>query len=114
MYLVWEDCEDLDETHPFNGSKTTYDFGFLTNCGKCGTTALCDLCKVKFPGAGSVVSCLFCLVKPRGYRRLLDGGLFAETDEDYQVRVAAAFKRAGLTEAQQKRWRLVVSLRGDP
>ena len=111
----WEDCEDLDETHPWNGSETTWEFSYLRNCGQCGTACLCDLCKVitlqssNFPGAGSVVSCLLCLVTPRGYRRLLDGGLFAETDEDYQVRVAAALKLVGLTEAQQKRWRLVAS-----
>ena len=53
-----------------------------------------------------------CVVPPRGYA-LWPGrmGYHAEADEDYQARVAAAL--AGLTEAQQKRWRLVSLGRGE-
>ena len=46
----WEDCDDLDGLSP--------DASYLINCGVCGTTCLCDLCKVKFPDGS--VSCLLC------------------------------------------------------
>ena len=96
----WEDCEDLDETH----------LSYCLNCRDCGTTVLCDLCKVHFPDGS--VCCLYCLVPDR--TRIREGlpGVYyeePEADEDYRARVAAAL--AGLTEAQQKRWRLVNSTR---
>ena len=47
----WEDCEDLADEIPMYGSNVTwamvkYDFGYLKNCSRCGTTKLCDLCRV--------------------------------------------------------------------
>ena len=94
----WEDCEDLDDTH----------LSYCLNCRHCCTTVLCDLCKVHFPDGS--VCCLYCLVPDRTrIRRGLSGPYEEpEADEDYRARVAAAL--AGLTEAQQKRWRLVSSL----
>ena len=50
--------------------------------------------------------CLYCLVPPPGYRVWPRGDLGPETDEHYHARVAAAL--AGLTEAQQKRWSLLI------
>ena len=104
-YNCWEDCEDLAETHPFNDLKTTYELSYLRNCRRCGTTLLCDLCKVQL--RDGIMCCLYCLVPPPGYRVWPRGYLGPETDEHYHARVAAAL--AGLTEAQQKRWRLVNS-----
>ena len=106
----WEDCEDFDNWNPMYGPKENwgalkYDLPYLKNCFICGTPVLCDLCRVQLRGGSA--SCLYCLVRPRGYSGLLCGGIIAETEANYQVRVADAFKSAGLTEAQQKRWRIV-------
>ena len=100
----WEDCEDLD----VGRASILYSF-FFWNCRTCGTNVLCDLCKVHFPDGS--VCCLYCLVPDRTrIRRGLSGPYEEpEADEDYRARVAAAL--AGLTEAQQKRWRLVNSTR---
>ena len=90
--------EDLDETH----------LSYCLNCHACGTTVLCDLCKVHFPDGS--VCCLYCLVPDRTRIREGSPGVYyqePEADEDYRARVAAAL--AGLTEAQQKRWRLINS-----
>ena len=114
----WEDCEDLDVWNPMSGiPKETwgdlkYDLSYLKNCNECGTPVLCDLCRVQLRGGSA--KCLSCLVRPRGYSGLLCGGLIAETDKHYQVRVAAAFESGGLTEVQQKRWSIVRSRVGDP
>ena len=111
----WEDCEDLDDWNSMSAfskeqwEALKYDLSYLKNCTECGTPVLCDLCRVQLQGGSA--SCLYCLVRPRGYSGLLCGGLIAETDAAYQVRVADAFKSAGLSEAQQKRWRIVRPLR---
>ena len=118
----WEDCDDLNdwtlERWKSGFAEETwealkYDLSYMKNCTTCGTPVLCDLCRGQLRGGSA--SCLYCLVRPRGYRGLLCGGLIAETEEAYQVRVEAAFESGGLTEAQQRRWRIVNSLRlGDP
>ena len=104
----FEDCEDLADLIPMYGSNLTwgkvrYGFGYLNNCSRCGTTLLCDLCKVQFRGGS--VCCLECLVPPPGYRVWPPGYHGPEADEDYQARVADAL--ADLPEAQQKRWKLI-------
>ena len=104
-YNCWEDCEDLAETRKFYDLKTACELSYLRNCRRCGTTLLCDLCKVQLRDGS--MCCLYCLVPPPGYRVWPRGYLGPETDEHYHARVAAAL--AGLTEAQQKRWRLVNS-----
>ena len=103
----WEDCEDFDNWNPMYGPKENYgalkyDLPYLKNCSECGTPVLCDLCRVQLRGGSA--RCLYCLVRPTKYC-----GLIAETDAVYQVRVADVFESAGLTEAQQKRWRIVRS-----
>jgi hypothetical protein len=107
----WEDCEDLDDLTVTDGMRK-YNLSKQDYCGRCGTTVLCDLCKVELiPPCrrGGSICCLWCVVPPRGYA-LWPGrmGYHAEAEEDYQARVAAVL--AGLTEAQQKRWRLVSAL----
>ena len=104
-----EDCEDLADLTPMHGSNVTwamvkYDFGYLKNCSRCGTTKLCDLCRVQFRGGS--VCCLECLVPPPGYR-VWPPGLYhgPEADKDYQARVADAL--ADLPEAQQQRWKII-------
>jgi hypothetical protein len=105
----WEDCENLDESTPMYGSSVTWGqvdgYSYLMNCNKCGTSQLCDLCKVKFRGGS--VCCLECLVPPPGYWEWPGVYHGPEADEDYQIRVEALLAR--LPEAQQNRWKLLNS-----
>ena len=97
----WEDCEDLDASILTVGMRKLLN---LRSCCRCGSSSLCDLCKVKFRDGG--ICCLYCLTPPRGYALWPNrNGYHAEADEDYQARVASAL--AGLTEAQRKRWNLI-------
>ena len=104
----WEDCEDLQHDGEYwNLTRERRIYKNSRSCCRCGSCALCDLCKVKLPGGS--MCCLCCLMTPpRGYALWPNrNGYHAEADEDYQARVASAL--AGLTEAQQKRWRLVTA-----
>jgi hypothetical protein len=101
----WEDCEDLDGEY-WNLTREKRIYKNSRSCCRCGSGVLCDLCKVKFRGGS--ICCLHCLIPLRGYALWPNrNGYHAEADEDYQARVASAL--AGLTEAQQKRWRLVTA-----
>ena len=101
----WEDCEDAYDLIPIGVSAARMrKYIYSVSCCRCGSSVLCDLCKVKFRDGS--ICCLYCLTPPRGYALWPNrSGYHAEADEDYQARVAAAL--AGLTEAQRKRWNLI-------